>query len=201
MTLLAVIAVGLFDSFSVYSEVTRRVYSLQAIRLEAARSRIEENVRRVKGVSAEVFSLPMSSPLLPVNTARDELRRLLKVLPEVESAAYGDGQTTALAKVARSGSDDDVFPELSAEMVRSWVRQAEWTHGPIYLVGGYRPHIDLCFCPQNQKPYGVVRIDLKFVGEAVERGGGQADFIEKRTDAGSGSGTACNGVHAERFGE
>jgi signal transduction histidine kinase len=168
VSLVGVALVGLFDARTVFSETSARVYGAQEAKLNLAATRIEEALKRVTLIAGEIFSLPLTVNLFPEGTDVEEMQRLLKLLPEVDAVFYKGTQFAHPLRSARAGRDEDTLAAVKHEVAISWRRSGEWTTSPVQFIDGHRPHVLMCYCQAKSAAWGVVRLDLKFLGEAIE---------------------------------
>jgi signal transduction histidine kinase len=168
VSIICVAVVGTLDAVTIYEEASNRVLAAQEAKVRVASVRIEESLSRVQRVAAEVFSLPLDGELLPASEAGTELQRLLKLLPEVDAATYRARGAVAPVVARRTTGAADSLLSVTRDLAMAWSRHGAWTTSATQFIDGNRPFVLMCFCDPGNGAWALIRLNLKFLGRAIE---------------------------------
>ncbi len=163
----AVFLITTIDAFTIYDQVSARLHTEQTTQVNLAKARISLNVERIKQTASDFFrSAEVSLEHSPGNISH-ELHRLMKIMPEIEEVALISRYVQLRYSAARIGLDQDALVPYTSDQLVMWKSEQDWALGPITDIDGHSPHIVLCYCASNAAYLGLIKVNLKFLADAV----------------------------------
>ena len=154
------------DAFAVYQQSKERLLAGQYARIDAAESRILLTIERVQATVANFARVAGASLLTDDTNVKEELLRLLNVLPELDAVVAVDRKSGKRIGVDRTRLDQDALNEITLNQLETWVPSGAWRVGPVNNSGN-RPRLITAFAPEQNRYAVVVSLDLRVLGDVV----------------------------------
>jgi two-component system NtrC family sensor kinase len=166
----AIVSVGLTEMYFTYQDSKRAVTRVERDRSAAAAAAIEQRMQEILR-TLDAVAQPTGTGAAGLTERAQDFRRVLARDESITRLTYLDGAGMERRRISRLEPDrKDTGVDLSAAPIFRQARATQRFPGPVYFLGGSRPHMNISVA-ERAPGRGVVvaQVDLSYVRDAIDR--------------------------------